>query len=443
MLVRRHGRGGGCGAAVRGAGPAGAADFRIDDDNASAVAEICRRLDGIPLAIELAAARVRVLAPGQIAEGLSDRFRLLTGGVRGAPARQQTLEASLDWSYQLLDDAQRLALARLSVFAGSFELDAAEAVVADDGIDATRCSTWSLGWSSSRWCRSSERHGQGPLPAVGDHPPVCPTAAAELDDPDRVRDRHLAFYRRTGRAGAGGLNGGHPEEWMARLTADLDDLRAAMDWAASRTTCEGWWTSPSRSCASGSGAACPPRCTGDCSTRSMAGTPDDERVRGLVTATALAGDGGDYASAYRSASQAVDAAHAPPVGAVRSRSVGPAGLRGHAVGAVDQRAAGRRRRGGGPPRRAVRGCRDPRLRDAERRGDAAVRSRTIDAGCRLLEQARGCARPTSSPSSCRPSTRASGCGRCSPAGSTRHAGMPGSRWTSAGRWGVPGGRWSG
>jgi len=72
-----------------------AADFRIGDDNASAVAEICRRLDGIPLAIELAAARVRVLAPGQIAAGLLDRFGLLTGGVRGAPARQQTLEASL------------------------------------------------------------------------------------------------------------------------------------------------------------------------------------------------------------------------------------------------------------------------------------------------------------------------------------------------------------
>ena len=111
-----------------------AADFRIGADNASDVAEICRRLDGIPLAIELAAARVRVLAPAQIAAGLSDRFGLLTGGC-GAPARQRTLEASLDWSYELLDDVQRLALARLSVFVGSFELDAAEAVVGGEGID--------------------------------------------------------------------------------------------------------------------------------------------------------------------------------------------------------------------------------------------------------------------------------------------------------------------
>jgi predicted ATPase len=97
------------------------ATFRIDNDNAAAVAEICRHLAGIPLAIELAAARLRVLAPGQIAAGLSDRFGLLTGGLRCAPARQRTLEASLDWSYDMLDDMQRLALARLSVFAGSFE----------------------------------------------------------------------------------------------------------------------------------------------------------------------------------------------------------------------------------------------------------------------------------------------------------------------------------
>jgi predicted ATPase len=131
-----------------------AADFRIGDDNAAAVAEICRRLDGIPLAIELAAARVRVLTPGQIAIRLSDRFRLLTGGVREAPARQRTLEASLDWSYELLDEVQRLALARLSVFAGTFELDARRSW-AGTASTATTCSTWSPGWPSSRWWRSS------------------------------------------------------------------------------------------------------------------------------------------------------------------------------------------------------------------------------------------------------------------------------------------------
>lgn len=108
--------------------------FRLDDDNAGAVAEICRHLDGLPLAVELAAARVRVLTPAQIAARLSDRFRLLKGGARNAPARQRTLEASVAWSYELLNDALKLALARLSVFAGSFALDAAEAV-AGPGVD--------------------------------------------------------------------------------------------------------------------------------------------------------------------------------------------------------------------------------------------------------------------------------------------------------------------
>ena len=154
-----------------------AADFRIGDDNASAVAEICRHLDGIPLAIELAAARVRVLAPGQIAAGLSDRFRLLTGGVRGAPARQRTLEASLDWSWDLLDEVQRLALARLSVFAGSFELDAAEAVVGGDDIDSDDVLDLVAGLVEQSLLQVAQRQGTCPLPAVGDDPGVCPAAA--------------------------------------------------------------------------------------------------------------------------------------------------------------------------------------------------------------------------------------------------------------------------
>jgi len=91
------------------------------------VAEICGRLDGIPLAIELAAARTRVLSAGQIAAGLHDRFQLLTGGARTATPRQQTLEASVAWSYGLLAKPERAMLRRLSVFAGDFTLEAAEA----------------------------------------------------------------------------------------------------------------------------------------------------------------------------------------------------------------------------------------------------------------------------------------------------------------------------
>src|SRR5262245_34780179 len=108
--------------------------FVATDRNAPALAEVCRRLDGIPLAIELAAARVRVLSVEQIAARLGDRFRLLTAGPRTALPRQQTLRATVDWSYALLSMPERLLLRRLSVFAGGFSLDATEANAGGDGL---------------------------------------------------------------------------------------------------------------------------------------------------------------------------------------------------------------------------------------------------------------------------------------------------------------------
>jgi predicted ATPase/DNA-binding CsgD family transcriptional regulator len=206
-------------------------DFRLGDDNAPAVAEICRRLDGIPLAIELAAARVRVLTPAQVAHALSDRFGLLTGGARDAPARQRTLEASVDWSYDLLGDSQRRGLARLAVFAGSFELEAAEVVAGEAGegpvevldlltdlVDRSLLQVVQSGDTSRyRLLETIRIYGWRRLP--------------ELDDPDRVRDRHLAFFVTLADRARIGLNAPDPRPWLARLAADLDDLRAAMDWA--------------------------------------------------------------------------------------------------------------------------------------------------------------------------------------------------------------------
>ncbi|MCW3030748.1 MAG: regulatory protein LuxR, partial [Solirubrobacterales bacterium] len=110
-------------------------NFAVDADNAPTIAQICHDLDGIPLAIELAAARVRVLGVERIAEGLGDRFRLLTGGARSALPRQQTLRASVDWSHELLSDAERVLLRRLAVFAGGWTLDAVEDVCADERLD--------------------------------------------------------------------------------------------------------------------------------------------------------------------------------------------------------------------------------------------------------------------------------------------------------------------
>ena len=110
-------------------------NFVLTAENAAAVAQICHRLEGIPLAVELAAARVRGLTVEQVAAGLDDRFRLLTGGARTVLPRQQTLQASVDWSYDLLSERERAVFRRLAVFAGGFTLDAAERVAAGGDIE--------------------------------------------------------------------------------------------------------------------------------------------------------------------------------------------------------------------------------------------------------------------------------------------------------------------
>ena len=108
--------------------------FTVDDTNAPAIAAICSRLDGVPLAIELAAARCRSMSPAQIFDGLTDVFRLLTGSSRGVLPRQATLEASITWSHDLLSGPERVLFRRLSVFSGGCTLDAAEAVCSDDDL---------------------------------------------------------------------------------------------------------------------------------------------------------------------------------------------------------------------------------------------------------------------------------------------------------------------
>jgi hypothetical protein len=122
-------------------------DFAVGEDNAALVEKICRRLDGMPLAIELAAARIRALSLAQITDSLHDRFRLLTGGARTAVRRQQTLRGSVDWSHALLTEPEQVLFRRLAAFAGGFDLDAAQAV----GAKLTSCSISSACWSTNPW----------------------------------------------------------------------------------------------------------------------------------------------------------------------------------------------------------------------------------------------------------------------------------------------------
>ena len=217
--------------------------FALDVANLSAVVEICRRLDGIPLALELAAARVNVLSVDEIAQGLSDRFRLLTGGRRTAVPRQQTLQALIDWSWDLLSEPDHRLLRRLSVFSGGWTLEAAAAITPDRTHAGHAGST---GEGDGR-ARLEALDGLSRLVdrslVVVDHDgptryrmleTIRQYAGNQLvaaDEAVELRDRHLALFRRLALDSEPGLLGPGMTAWLTRLDAEVDNLRAALDWA--------------------------------------------------------------------------------------------------------------------------------------------------------------------------------------------------------------------
>jgi predicted ATPase/DNA-binding XRE family transcriptional regulator len=206
--------------------------FALTDQNAATVTALCRRLDGIPLALELAAPRLRVLSLEQVVARLADRFRLLTGGSRAALPRQQTLQALINWSYDLLSEPERALFDRLAVFAGSFTLEAAEAVCSGEGLDLgdildllTRLVDKSLVLLDEaageegryRLLESLRQYGWQNLRMRG-----------ELERwRDRQRDWCLALAERA----LPELTGPHLAMWLERLEAEHDNLRAALGWA--------------------------------------------------------------------------------------------------------------------------------------------------------------------------------------------------------------------
>jgi predicted ATPase/DNA-binding NarL/FixJ family response regulator len=205
------------------------AGFDPDAGELAAIRRICTRLDHLPLAIELAAARVRMMQPARIAEALDDRFRLLTGGGRTVMPRQQTLEASVAWSHELLDDQERAVLRRLSVFSGGFTLDAAEAVCGDDLVDTyavfelvTRLVDKSLvqfddQWSRYRLLETIRQYASERLVQSGESA--------------GVRDRHLGVFFRLAEEAAPTFVTGEGPATLARLDGEHDNLDAALDWA--------------------------------------------------------------------------------------------------------------------------------------------------------------------------------------------------------------------
>jgi predicted ATPase/DNA-binding CsgD family transcriptional regulator len=216
--------------------------FHLTPENARAAAEVCTRLDGLPLAIELAAARVTALSIEQLSQQLDARFRLLTSGYRNALPRQQTLQATLDWSFALLPELEQVLLSRLAVLAGGWTLDAAEAVCIlrpdDEGnrtdvlrtedvlaalcalVDKSLVNTeHSDGTVRYRLLETIRQYAQDRLEASG---------VAET-----VRCQHAEYMLRLAEDAEAELRGANQVEWYARLETEHDNLRAALEWAIS------------------------------------------------------------------------------------------------------------------------------------------------------------------------------------------------------------------
>jgi predicted ATPase/class 3 adenylate cyclase len=214
-------------------------NFQLTDQNAHSVAKICQRVDGIPLAIELAAARLRLLNPEQIAARLDDLFRLLTGGSRTALPRQQTLEAMIDWSHELLSDPERVLFRRLAVFSGDWTLEAAEVVCAGEEPAAgagvlTRLTEPVLDLLTQLVNKS--------LVLVDDYgSEVCyrlletirqyaQIKLVETGEATLARQAHHRYFREFSSKAYTGLQGEDQYNWMKRLERDHDNLRSALEW---------------------------------------------------------------------------------------------------------------------------------------------------------------------------------------------------------------------
>ena len=203
--------------------------------NAPTLAQICVRLDGIPLAIELAAARMHLLSAPEIAARLDQRFSLLTGGHRTALPRHQTLRAAIEWSYDLLDQAEQVVLRRLAVFAGSFSLDAAEAICAGDEVRQDDVLTV-VGRLVAKSMLNVEPAAHETMVAtryrlldtIGSFGRIKLDAAKE---PGLVRDRHAAYYVRLVEAAEPELFLQHQARWYRLLQAEHDNLRAVVEWS--------------------------------------------------------------------------------------------------------------------------------------------------------------------------------------------------------------------
>jgi predicted ATPase/class 3 adenylate cyclase len=205
--------------------------FSATNDNAEAIAEICAQLDGLPLAIELAAARIRILPPAALLRRLEQRLKLLTGGARDLPTRQQTLDATIEWSYRLLAEEEQRLFARLGVFAGGFSFEACEAICDPDG----RLGIDVFEGISSLVEKALIRQGEGPhgeprftmLRTIREY---ALHRLEESGDAEELHRRHAGYFGELAEQAGQELRGAEEVLWLESLGAEHDNLRAALSW---------------------------------------------------------------------------------------------------------------------------------------------------------------------------------------------------------------------
>ena len=208
--------------------------FEITEQNALAVAQVCFRLDGMPLAIELAAARTKVLTVEQISNRLEESLRLLSSGRRTAMPHHRTLRATMDWSYGLLSEEERTLFRRLSVFAGGFALEAAERVGSGEGIEDVGILDLLASLVDKSLVLFEEWDGEARYRLLETVRQYASEMLEEAEEAERIRRRHASRYLALAEEAEPELKGTRQAEWLDRLEEDHDNLRAAIRWALER-----------------------------------------------------------------------------------------------------------------------------------------------------------------------------------------------------------------
>jgi predicted ATPase/class 3 adenylate cyclase len=206
-------------------------NFQLTEENAEAIGFICRRLDGIPLAIELAAARVKIMPPQKLVERLEDRFRYLTGGKREALAHHQTLRATIDWSYDLLDEAEKLLLNRVSVFQGGFVMEAAEGVCAGEGLDELEVLDYLSQLVQKSLVEVDEQEDDARYRLLETVRQYAQENLEEAGETKTFHQAHLEHYLALAETAEPELEGAEQLSWLNRLHQEHDNFRGALHWA--------------------------------------------------------------------------------------------------------------------------------------------------------------------------------------------------------------------